>query len=243
MIFPRRTEPPKEPNTNYFSYRNIYYRDNYGMPNCSCYALGRYHELFSIWLPVRHNAEDWSTDLATKNYRLSKTPLLGSVVIWKVGKIGNGKDGAGHVAIVEAIKANGDIVCSNSGWYRCEAGVLPENDKRYQQMFWYEQTFKASKGYAWTGSKGKKYELIGFVNPGQFMAEPKQTMKFKKTSGIYINAGTNFKDLIKTDLNDTFKYDGLYKIGTDGKKWLHGAVTIPNQQKRIIMGWTAAECL
>lgn len=245
MLFKRRTEPPTEQNSNYFSYRNVYYKSNLGMPNCPCYGLGRFHEVGGEWLPVWHNAEDWASVLAPKGYIIHKTPLLGAVAIWRNGKAGVGlkawTDGCGHVAIVEAIKANGDIICSNSGYYRSPAGVLPQNDKKYQALFWYEQTFKASKGYAWTGSTGKSYELIGFIYPKKFQSEPRTTMSFKKAFKIYIDAGTEFKHLTLSKSGDNFKYDGVYKIGNDGKKWLHGLLVKKSGEKPDLAGWISAD--
>ncbi|MBD5113123.1 MAG: hypothetical protein HDT42_11435 [Ruminococcaceae bacterium] len=41
---------------------------------------------------------------------------MGAVACWRKGKAFNESDGCGHVAIVEEIKPNGDIVCSNSAY-------------------------------------------------------------------------------------------------------------------------------
>ncbi len=242
MLFKRRTEPPTEPNSNYFSYPNVYYKSNLGMPNCPAYSLGRYHEVTGVWLPVHHNAEDWISVLAPKKYTISDKPLLGAVAVWRNGKAGVGlkawEDGCGHTANVEALKPNGDMVCSNSG--RPEKSVKP-TDARYKALFWYEQTFKASKNYAWTGSTGKRYDLIGFILPPTFQSEPRVTMTFKKGTELRIDAGTEFKHLTLSKSGDNFKYDGIYKIGSDGKKWLHGLLVKKSGEKPDLAGWISAD--
>lgn len=115
------------------------------IPNCVGYAWGRVYEIIGKRPTVsRRNAEDWYGYTADGCQR-SKTPTLGAVVCWAKGKVGDGSDGAGHVAIVEEIKANGDIVTSNSGY----------NSTR----FW-TQTFTKASGYGMNG-----YTFQGFIIP------------------------------------------------------------------------------
>lgn len=86
------------------------------IPNCVGYAYGRFMEeqgIHSCNLPTS-NAETWIKN--NKSYKTGTTPKLGAVAVWSKGIIGNGKDGAGHVAIVERINSDGSFLTSNSAY-------------------------------------------------------------------------------------------------------------------------------
>ena len=86
------------------------------LPNCVGYAWGRFYELTGEKPRLSTgNAENWYPNTAD-GYKRSATPKLGAVACWRKGKAFNEADGCGHVAIVEEIKPNGDIVCSNSAY-------------------------------------------------------------------------------------------------------------------------------
>lgn len=102
------------------------------LPNCVGYAWGRFYELTGKKPRLANlNAEDWYGN-TTDGYERSATPKLGAVACWRKGRVWNGTDGFGHVAIVEEIKPNGDIVCSNSA---------------YGGSRFYMQTYSKSNGY------------------------------------------------------------------------------------------------
>lgn len=85
------------------------------LPNCVGYAWGRAYEMLGKAPKLsRANAENW---YAYKDgYSRGKTPKLGAIVVWAKGKVGNSKDGAGHVAVVEQIHSNGSFTVSQSGY-------------------------------------------------------------------------------------------------------------------------------
>ena len=86
------------------------------LPNCVGYAWGRFYEIMGKAPKLsRANAEMWF-GYTQDGYKRGKTPKLGAVICWRKGKAGNYADGAGHVAIVEQIKADGSIVISESGY-------------------------------------------------------------------------------------------------------------------------------
>lgn len=114
MEFIKRITAPSRDNT-YFYKNNIFYKCGYGMPNCTCYAWGRFYELTNTYPKLStRNAENWY--VASDGYQRGKTPKLGAIACWSKGIVGNGKDGAGHVAVVEEITSDGSIVTSNSGY-------------------------------------------------------------------------------------------------------------------------------
>ncbi len=115
------------------------------LPNCVGYAWGRFYEIIGDKPKLsKNNAEMWYGNTAD-GYKRSQTPALGAVICWSKGVVGNEADGAGHVAIVEQILPNGDIVTSNSA---------------YGGSRFYMQTYKKSDGYSFGA-----YKFQGFILP------------------------------------------------------------------------------
>ena len=120
----------------------ILIKGNSCLPNCVGYAWGRWRELLKKDHNLsRGNAENWYGN--TKDgYKRGSTPKLGAVICWRKGKAGVSSDGAGHVAIVEAIYNDGSILTSNSAY----------GGTRFY-------TKKLKKGYALSS----KYTFQGFI--------------------------------------------------------------------------------
>lgn len=81
------------------------------LPNCVGYAYGRYMEyrgITSCNLPTG-NAKDWYSTAQSRGFTCNQTPSVGSVAVFGGGQYG-------HVAFVEEIKPNGDLVVSESNW-------------------------------------------------------------------------------------------------------------------------------
>ena len=85
------------------------------LPNCVGFAWGRWRSLLGKDPKLsRNNAESWWG--TNDGYKRGQTPKLGAVMCWRKGVVGVEADGAGHVAIVEQINADGSVVTSNSAW-------------------------------------------------------------------------------------------------------------------------------
>ena len=140
--------------TKYYYTDNVFYLTDpdIGMPNCTCYAWGRRYELTNN-RPDGGSGEghgkklctsdagewyDYNINLGDKGYPYGQTPKLGAIICWER------PGAAGHVAVVEEIDENGDIVTSNSG-------------DRSSTYFWTEEITKNS-GYARYG-----YIFKGFI--------------------------------------------------------------------------------
>ncbi len=101
----------------YYYSLNPFYLAGYGLPNCTCYAWGRFWEESddgSYSNPPTlstGNAEDWYGNTAD-GYNRGTTPQLGAVICFADGPY----SGDGHVAIVEQINLDGSIVTSNSAY-------------------------------------------------------------------------------------------------------------------------------
>lgn len=158
-------------NFHWYSTNNPYY-PNYGMPNCTCYAWGRFWEIGDPLgtgankpdpnaLPGGWSGGYWWREVDTSVYQTGQTPELGAVIcFWD-------SQGDGHVAIVEEIINGGEsIVTSNSAW---------------QSTFFYTQTLYRSNNYCWTGSNGHFYQFQGFIyNPYVTPTPPTPTQSRKK---------------------------------------------------------------
>ena len=114
---PRLTSAGMNGSPYYYSL-NPFYNAGYGLPNCTTYAWGRFWEASDPDRTYSNpptlstgNAEDWWNHTAD-GYERGQTPQLGAVLCLADGPY----SGDGHVCIVEEIRANGDIVCSNSAW-------------------------------------------------------------------------------------------------------------------------------
>ena len=137
--------------TKYYYTDNVFYLTDpdIGMPNCTCYAWGRRYELTDkrpdgtsgkkLCTADAGEWYDFNKGLGENGYPYGKdTPKLGAIICWE--KPG----GAGHVAVVEEIEENGDIITSNSGYHS-------------STYFWTESITKSS-GYSRSG-----YVFKGFI--------------------------------------------------------------------------------
>ena len=94
----------------------IYIAGKSVLPNCVGYAWGRFYEILGSQPKLsRRNAEDW-WGYTADGYKRGQTAKLGAVICWAKGRTAYGTDGAGHVAIVEQVNADGSIITSNSGY-------------------------------------------------------------------------------------------------------------------------------
>ena len=87
------------------------------LSNCVGYAVGRFNEIggygsCKYMKPV--NAEMFVN--YTGGLTTGSVPKVGACMVWRKGATLDGSDGAGHVAIVEQMNADGSIVTSESGW-------------------------------------------------------------------------------------------------------------------------------
>ena len=115
--------------------------------NCVFYAVGRYAELWGVWLPST-NAENFVNAALDRGLCVSQTPAPGAVAVWAKGEVGNSSDGAGHVAVVEMVHSN-NIVTSESDWSA-------------KQEFW-TQTRRNDGNWG----QGTSYRFLSFILPPQ----------------------------------------------------------------------------
>jgi hypothetical protein len=122
------------------------------LANCVGGAVGAYNKAACEdienpkWGPILYppNAENiykYAQDLGIPT---SKTPEAGALVIWRKGATLNSSDGAGHVAFVYKVEANGDILTAES---------------EYKGRAWVNRKYTKASGYSYADG----YTFIGFV--------------------------------------------------------------------------------
>ena len=148
-------------NSNGMYGSKYYYADNpfeasgYGLPNCTCYAWGRFYEISGIRpsLPTGNGGDWFASAQSAGIYETGNVPALGAVACY-----GSSVGGAGHVAIVEEIDSAGNFTISQSGYYRPIASYPPDTTN----YFWTNSCDAVSKMAIWMGN----YYFQGFIyNP------------------------------------------------------------------------------
>ena len=118
-FIPRLTDEGIVNNYKWYS-DNPFYQSGYGMPNCTCYAWGRFWEISDpnnlkenkpVELPTGDGGVWFERAVAKGYYQTGQVPELGAVICFS-----DNNGGSGHVAIVEQINADGSIKCSNSAY-------------------------------------------------------------------------------------------------------------------------------
>ena len=88
------------------------------LANCVGYACGRFNEIIGKmkYPQLNCNAENFIKRAKSIGLKVVSYPTLGGIMVWQKGSTLSGKDGAGHVAIVERIDGANRIYTSESGY-------------------------------------------------------------------------------------------------------------------------------
>lgn len=188
MKFIERTTAPEDTNKYYINTSKGGYnkciiintKNGLCIPNCTGFAYGRFMEeqgITNCSLPTS-NAETWIKN--NTKYKTGSIPKLGAVAIWSKGIIGNGKDGAGHDAIVERIYSDGSFLTSNSA-------------------------YKSTKFYTKKINKYKfmlGYKFQGFIYPDvEFETKSNEDIAKEVIEGKWGNGSERKSNLIKAGYN------------------------------------------
>ena len=191
------------------------------LPNCVGYAQGRLLEILGKkavnWKLPACNAEDWLETAQMNGFKTGNIPKLGAVAVYRAGQTHNNADGAGHVAVVEEIMSNGDIVVSQSAWGGTE---------------FYLSTITKASGYIYNNSR----PFLGFIYCG---------IEFDTPSNTNTSAGTSttIKAGMQVTLNNTPCYTSASAKSSYGVKngvfflWddtvTNGRIRITNRADRV----------
>lgn len=197
------------------------------LSNCVGYAYGRFNEIGGYGCckylrPV--NAENFIQ--YANGLEVGQTPKIGACMVWKKGATLSNSDGAGHVAIVEKVISNTEIVTSESGY-------------NSSKPFW-TKTRKKGNGN-WGAGSG--YTFLGFIyNPAPCCKDASSTTATTTTE----KAAYSLKQFIK----DVQKACGAAVDGIAGPETLSKTVTLaanklaahaavkPVQKRLYALGYT-----
>lgn len=157
------------------------------LSNCVSYGIGRFNEIggygYCKYLrPV--NAENFIQNKGS--LEVGMTPQVGACMVWQKGATLSNTDGAGHVAIVEKVYSNNQVMTSESA---------------YGGKAFYTQTRSNSDG---NWGMGSSYKFLGFIynpavstsNTTQADGEIVYVVKSGDTlSGIAAKYGTTYQIL------------------------------------------------
>lgn len=173
------------------------------LSNCVGYAYGRFNEIggygYCKYLaPV--NAENFMQYKGS--CEIGQTPKLGACMVWQKGSTLKGTDGAGHVAIVEKIISDTEVVTSESGW----GSSTP----------FYTKTRKKGSDGRW--GCGSAYRFLGFIyNPA-----------VKDTGTPKVTVDTSLQSFVK----NIQKVIGASVDGIAGPETLSKTVTVSSRTNR-----------
>jgi N-acetylmuramoyl-L-alanine amidase len=92
------------------------YSNPFPYPACTWWANQRYFQLHGYYVPWRINAEawEWTADAYAFGWHVSSSPTVGAII--NLQPWVQGAYGGGHVAVVESILSNGNVIASNMSW-------------------------------------------------------------------------------------------------------------------------------
>jgi surface antigen len=164
IVFTPRLSKDGVNGSRYWYSDNPFYKSGFGLPNCTCYAYGRFWEISDLANGLKdydrkpeglslRDARHWITE--SQGFETGSEPKLGAIACWR----GETTAYAGHVAIVEEIKENGDIVVSQSAW-------TDTNRNESNSLYFYTSTRTKANGYNYANNSGALRIFQGFIyNP------------------------------------------------------------------------------
>lgn len=140
------------------------------LPNCVAGAVNSYNKAACSdvtkpafkYLNYPPNAENIYEYAKKQGLPVSSEPAVGAIIVWQKGATLAGSDGAGHVAFIYKVDAEGNIFTSES---------------EYNGRAWVNRSYSKESGYFYANG----YKLLGFVlQPNTKQPEddtPKVTIK------------------------------------------------------------------
>ena len=102
------------------------------MANCVGFVNGRFNEIIGekkCKYQLVCNAENFVERAKSYGLKTSSKPQVGAIMCWKKGATLGSKDGAGHVAIVEKVLSEDEVITSESG-YGCKKPFWNQKRKK-----------------------------------------------------------------------------------------------------------------
>lgn len=170
----------------YSNYNPFYATGEWGLPNCTCYAWGRWGEISggeTLYLPRGDGGTWFDAARISGIYETGQVAQLGAIACY------SDPVGMGHVAVVEVINEDGSIITSNSGYYRGTPGT--------SEYEWY---------YFHTWEHPSNYSRPGYIFQG-FIYNPHEPVPIGSNNIILLGGAK-----VRRRRNDTGKSKHAYSI-------------------------------
>lgn len=169
------------------------------LANCVGYANGRFAEIIGkpcIEYQLVCNAENFIEKAMSMGLKISSVPTLGGIMVWQKGSTLGGKDGAGHVCVVEQIVSDTKIITSESGY-------------NAKNAFWTQTRTKGNGNWG----QSSEYKFRGCiinpaVNNGYFLNGYDYSPVFDPT--FYADKYPDLKSVFGTDTNALWLHFQLF---------------------------------
>lgn len=166
------------------------------LSNCVGYANGRFNEIIGknkCKYQLVCNAENFVEKAKAYGLKTSNKPQVGAIMCWKKGTTLNGSDGAGHVAIVEKVISDNEVITSESG-YGCT------------KPFWNQNRKRSSGNWGMSSPYSFRCFILNPAISGEPVTEEKSTTSVKPTTTTK-SSYTNVKQT-------SIKVDGIWGVET-----------------------------
>lgn len=208
------------------------------LSNCVGWAIGRAMEILQTQTnPLPHlNAEDFYNNT---NLEKGETPKNGAIICWKQGKLWNGEDGAGHVAVVEKVISEDEIITSESA---------------YGGMAFYTKTRERESG---NWGMSTNFQLMGFIYlPEECIPDdnivvipeeetPKSDTPIKYLVGDIVNfkGGHHYPSSISNNAVGGIRTPGRARITAISNPAKHKYHLIGEKNGSNVYGWVDADTI
>ena len=194
---------------------NSEHRDPYlnVLPNCVGWVVGRFNEAIGEknckYLGSTH-AKNFIDLAKSQGLKTGKEPKLGSIIVWS-------NDKYGHVAFVEGVYSETEILLSQSGW-ESSLAMWTGIHKIGANGQWIE-------GYDYRWMKSRNYIFLGFIYPPKEIVEMTQA-EFNKMMDNYLaeKAKLPASDYAKEAL-DWAKKEGIMTGDKNGNQMPQSFIT------------------
>lgn len=188
------------------------------LANCVGWAWGRWVGLVGKNHRLsRSNAEDWFVNTAD-GYQRGQAPKLGAVICWRGGRVGDNRDGRGHVGIVEKIYSDKSVLCSMSDYGGARFYTMKLKPPYYLSGLNFQGFIYTPTTYIEKKAEAKKKEVTCTGVATHYSAALAGT--YKTTAALHCRdaAGTNHASLVVIPKGTKVRCYGYYSIA-GGVKW------------------------
>lgn len=168
------------------------------LANCVGYAYGRFNEIGGYGYCKYLSPVDAERFIqCAGGLEVGQTPKPGACMVWSKGSVSTDADGGGHVAIVEKVVNDTQVLTSESGY----------GSSKY---FWTQNRYKGSGNWG----MGSAYTFLGFIYNPAVEDESTETCEDSDEEKVTFNIAVP-KEPLSFEVGDVVKFTGsLHFVNT-----------------------------